>query len=514
MTGRGRAGAGRVAAVLAAVTVLLAGCGGAATDQGAAQPDGELTVALQFPPRAAYAFDADDGARLQSLGVAETLTSVDGNVAPVPSLATAWQQSADGRSWRFTLRPGVRFHDGAPLDPAAVVTALRYVAGVSAPPRAIRGIGFAVAADGPDAVRITTSAPDPVMPLRMSSGNLGILSPAAYAGGGAPEVVRTATGPYVLDAVNGTDSAVLVRNDAYWGTRGGAGRVTVRYVTDPQTRALAVQSGDVQFAEGLPNASLPQLRSSGAEVVEYPNARTVELLLNQSAAPFSDLRVRQAVTKAIDRPVLAAQVLGGAADPAADLFGAAVPWGVTQPPPAADVEGAKTLLAQAGYGPARPLTVRLQTFPNRPELPVLATAIQAMLARAGVTVQIQVGNYDAQEPDVLAGRFDMFLNSRSYLSDYPDATSTLSSDYTCEGSYNIDHFCSPAYDALIARLPTVTDVAARQQLFAQAARMLTDQAVGVMVVHPKNTAVLSGATGFVPDPLGVRPVLPPLQRTG
>ncbi|MDN5918102.1 MAG: ABC transporter substrate-binding protein [Pseudonocardia sp.] len=504
----------RIAAGLAVLMLLVAGCGGAAAEQGAAQPDGELTVALQFPPRSAYAFDADDGARLQSLGVAETLTSVDENVAPVPSLATAWEQSPDGRSWRFTLRPGVRFHDGAPMDSAAVVTALSYVAGVSAPPRAIRGIGFAVAADGPDAVRITTSAPDPVMPLRMSSGSLGILSPAAYAGGEAPNVVRTATGPYVLDTVNGTDSAVLLRNDAYWGTPSGAKRVTVRYVTDPQTRALALQSGDVQFAEGLPNASLAQLRSSGAEVIEYPSARTVELLLNQSAAPFADLRVRQAVTKAIDRPVLAQQVLGGAATPSADLFGAAVPWGVTRPPPAADVEGAKALLAEAGYGPDRPLTVRLQTFPNRPEMPVLATAIQAMLAPAGITVAIEVGDYDAQEPDVLAGRYDMFLNSRSYLSDYPDATSTLSSDYTCAGSYNIDQFCSPAYDALIARLPGVSDVGQRQQMFARAARMLTDQAVGVMVVHPRNAAGLNGASGFEPDPLDLVPVLPPLVRTG
>lgn len=505
----------RLAALCAGALLALTACasGGRGT-AGTVQPDGEVTVALQFPPRAAYTFEADDGARLMSLGVAETLTTVDDQVQPAPMLATSWEQTADPRTWRFVLREGVAFHDGTPLTPDSVVTALRYVASVSAPPRSIRGIGFEIASDGPSAVRITTAAPDPVVPLRMSSGNLGVLAPAAYAGGGQPSVVRTGTGPYVLGTVNGADSAMLTRNATYWGTKAGAAKVTVRYVTDPQSRALALQSGDVQFAEGLPSASLDQLRSAGADVAEYPGARTVELLLNQSAAPFSDVRIRRAVTKAIDRPVLASQVLAGTADPAAGLFGRAVPWGATTPPSGTDVDGAKALLAEAGYGPDKPLTVRLWTFPNRPEMPVLATAIQSMLGAAGITVEVTVGDYSAQEPEVLGGRFDMFLNSRSYLSDYADATSTLTSDYTCGGSYNIDHYCSAAYDALIASLPAVADVSARQQLFATAAQMLTDDAVGVMIVHPLNSAGSRGATGFVADPLGVRPVLPSLARTG
>ncbi|MBO4236577.1 ABC transporter substrate-binding protein [Pseudonocardia alni] len=502
----------KMAALLAAAALVLTGCG-AGTGGGTGTPDpaGELTVALQFPPRADYTFDADDGARLQSLGVAETLTTVDADARPAPMLATAWEQQ--GNTWRVTLRQDVRFHDGTPLTPDAVVTALRYVAGVEAPPRAIRGIGFAVTPDGADAVRITTTEPDPVMPLRLSSGNLGILAPAAYAGGGAPRYLRTATGPFVLDSVSGADSAQLVRNDDYWGEPAGAARVTVRYVEDPQARALAIQAGDVQFAEGLPQAQLAQVRAAGAEVVEYPNARTVPLQLNQSATPFSDLRVRQAVTAALDRPVLAQQVLAGGAAPAADLFGAAVPWGETTPPPGADVARARQLLAEAGYTEQNPLTVRLWTFPNRPELPALANAIQAMLGAAGVTVDITVGNYEAQEPKVLAGDYDMFLNSRSYLSDFPDAASTLTSDYTCDGSYAIDQYCSPAYDALVDRLNSTEDPAARQQLFREAAAMLTRDAVGVMVVHPRNTAVLRGATGFVPDPLQIRPVLPQLSPT-
>jgi peptide/nickel transport system substrate-binding protein len=311
---------------------------------------------------------------LARFGVVETLVALDAAGGPVPGLAVSWQRQ-DARTWRFELRQGVAFHDGSPLTAAAVVTALRYISSVPAPPRAIAGIGLQAIAAGPDAVLVSTTAPDPILPLRLSSGSLGILAPAAYAGSGNPDVIGTGTGPLQLIEVNGTQGASLVRYDDYWGEQAAAARITVRYVPDPQARALAVLAGDANVAEGLPQASLAELSAAPGVVVEsYPAARTIELLMNQSAPPFSDIRVRRAVTAAIDRPALAAQVLAGTALPAADLFGPAVPWGATEPPPGPDLDKARRLLAEAGYGPGRSLSVRLWTFPNRPELPLLATA--------------------------------------------------------------------------------------------------------------------------------------------
>lgn len=496
-----------LAPLVVVLALLLSACGGAPAG------DGGVAVALQFPPRAGYAFDADDGGLLTKLGVAEPLVGLDPRGDPVPGLATAWTR--DGATWRFTLREGVRFHDGARLDANAVVTALTYVLGRPAPPRAITDIGLQVAAEGPMTVRATTTVPDPVLPLRLSSGTTSILSPAAYATGQQPSPVGTATGPLRMTEVRGTEGATLERFNGYWGERARAARVDVRYVTDPQTRELALRSGDVGFTEGLPETSRAGLTADpSVTFAEFPAARTILLQLNQSAPPFADVRVRRAVTAALDRNVLANQVLGGSAVAASDLFGPAVPYGSTQAPPAADVPGARALLAQAGYTERTPLRVRLWTFPNRPELPVLAQAIAAQLQAAGIATEITVGQYDAQEPEVLAGRFDMFLNSRSYLSDFPDAAGTLASDYTCGGSYAIDHYCSPAFDALVAQLGAATDLAVRSRLSRQAAAMLVGDAVGVPVVHPRNTAAERGVTGFVPDPLDLRPVLPALAPAG
>jgi peptide/nickel transport system substrate-binding protein len=514
MLGRTRGAPGVV--VVVAVVLLLTSCSSApSADVGTVLPDREVTVAFQFPPRSAYALDSDEGARLARFGVVETLVALDEDAQPVPQLATAWEQQVDLRTWRFQLRPGVVFHDGNVLDSAAVVTALGYISSVAAPPRAINGIGLKVAADGADAVLISTTEPDPILPLRLSSGATGILSPVAYAGGGQPAIIRTGTGPLQLTEVNGVQSATLLRFDGYWGEKAAAETINVRYLPDPPARALAIRAGDVNLTEGLPEASLAELSATeGVTVESYPAARTIELLLNQSAPPFSDIRVRQAVTAAIDRPALAQQVLNGAALPAAELFGPAVPWGSTKPPAGANVAEARRLLADAGYGPDNPLSVRLWTFPNRPELPLLATAVQAMLAQAGIQARIEIGDYAAQEPQVLAGRFDMFISSRSYLSDFPDPTGVLTSDYSCAGSYNIDHYCSAEFDALLATLPGISDPGQRQQVFREAAQKLVADAVGVPLVHARNTVALRGVTGFVADPLDLRPVLPELAQVG
>lgn len=97
----------------AALLLVLSACSGGASPT-ASSANGEITVAMQFPPRSAYAFDADDGALLMTLGVAETLTTVDANAQPTAGLATAWEKTSDPKTWRFTLRQGVTFHDGTP----------------------------------------------------------------------------------------------------------------------------------------------------------------------------------------------------------------------------------------------------------------------------------------------------------------------------------------------------------------------------------------------------------------
>jgi peptide/nickel transport system substrate-binding protein len=90
----------------------------------------------------------------------------------------------------------------------------------------------------------------------------------------------------------------------------------------------------------------------------------------------------------------------------------------------------------------------------------------------------------------------------------------LSSDYSCSGTYNLNRFCSPEFDALVAGLVEVPDPAARQDTFARAARLLEAESVGVPLVHTVDSSATRGVTGFVPDPAGRVLVTSELARTG
>lgn len=361
---------------------------------------------------------------------------------------------------------------------------------------------------------MSTAAPDPILPLRLSSANTAILSSAAYASN-PPTVQGTGTGPMRITAINGTRSATLARFDGYWGGRPRLAGVTANFVSDPAARALSLRAGDVDIAQELPESAALEFTGSDGYVNEtVASPRTDSLLLNQSAPPFDDVRVRRAIAMAIDRTALGEQALAGSAVPASELFGPAVAWGSQERPPAPDVDGARTLLAEAGFGQDNPLRVSLGTYANRAELPTLATAVQGMLRAVGVEATIQVADYDAQEPDLLAGRYDMYLLSRSYLLDVPDAGSTLSSDYSCQGSYNINQYCSPAFDALLAPLSTTADPLARQEVFRRAAAALNTDVVGVPLVHTQANGVGSNVTGYTVDPLAKTLVTAGLAKTG
>ncbi|WP_240157151.1 ABC transporter substrate-binding protein [Pseudonocardia broussonetiae] len=502
------------ACALALLACLLTACGtGAAPSTGAVVPDGAVTIALQFAPRSGLAIDTDDAFLLTQLGAVETLVSVDAERRPQPGLATGWTQT-DPTTWRFALRPGVVFHDGSPLTADAVVGALTHVAGGAAPPRAIAGTGLTAEADG-DAVLVRTADPDPILPLRLSAPGTAVLAPSAYTGDGPPSVVGTGTGLLQITGADAAQGIELTRFDGYWGERAQVSAVSARFLPDPTARALAFRAGDVDVVVGLPEPAVLELRASpDVQVQTVPTPRTASLYLNQSAPPFDDVRVRRAVALAVDRTALAEQALAGSALPASEVFGPAVPWGAPGPAPAADPAAAAALLAEAGHGPGNPLTVRLWTYPNRPELPTLATAVQAMLAGAGITADIRLGEYAAQEPEVLAGRYDMMLLSRNLLTDLPDAAGVLTSDYGCAGTYNLNRSCSPALDALVAGLVDVPDAAARQDVFARAAQLLEAEAVGVPLVHTVDSSATRGVTGFVPDPANRVLVTAELARTG
>lgn len=462
--------------------------GAPTSEPSASAGDRTITWASRETVDAAWAVETDDAFMMTLAGIAETLTrtSFDGELEPL--LATEWKRTGD-LTWDFTIRDGVTFQDGTALDANVAAAALNHLLEVEAPARSFNPTAIAdVQATQDNVVTITSTEPNALIPLYVASPNTVILAPSAYEGDTInPE--STGTGPFTVTGQNLPGGFTLARNDKYWGGAVALAGIEVLLVPDGATRATLLQSGEADIASSLPIPTIPLIEAnSDLAVVRGQLARTNSLYLNNSRAPTSDVKVRQALQAAIDVDAIANQVLEGAVVPASGPFASTAAWAPAAATPiVADVDRAKSLLAEAGFGEGE-LTLSLWTYPSRAELPDVAVAIQGMLAEAGVIAEIRVADYAAMEADVLGGNYDLFILSRGYLTDINDPAGFLRADYTCEGTYNLSLFCDPEVDAALSAAVANEDSAARYTVYADIASRLQADAVDVFLYNPQELA--------------------------
>ena len=493
------------AALSLAALLSVTACGSfTASGDSANAADHSLTIALQFTPKAGYALETDDAYVLSQAGCLETLLKYDFQAGELqPSLATKWKQSSP-TAWDFTLRQGVKFQDGTPFDADSVVFALTKLLKSATPPRAFKPSQISgVQAVDASTVRITTPKPSALVPYRLASVNTGILSKAAYAGRGI-DPVKHCTGPFTITAQTPQQSMTLQRNDAYWGPKAALAKAEAKFLPDGNARATQVRTGESQVGLGIPAASIKDLQGDKNLVVSDANTpRTTGLYLNDSKAPFSNPDVRKAIQQTIDLDAIAKTIYSGTVTPAFGPFAASEPWAPKGVQPAThDVDAAKALLQKAGYGPGK-LTLTLRAYTERPEFADLAAVVQEQLKQVGITVKVAMSDYAGLEPSLLSGNFDMTLLSRNHLTDIADPGGFLDADYTCKGTFNISHYCDPAFDAKLAEASGEQDPAARYAIYAELAEQLQEKAVTVFLISDKTVAARrSGVQNFIDDPLG------------
>ncbi|MEV5342103.1 ABC transporter substrate-binding protein [Streptomyces sp. NPDC052676] len=471
------------------VVPLLAGCFASEGGGGSAGEEGSrLRVALAFPPAEKLSPYGADATILSRLGVTEGLTALDGNGAPVPALAASWRRE-DDRTWVFTLREA-RFQDGTAVTPAAVAASLTRATEAEPAPSALSGVTLTAEAEGERAVRIGTGEPDPVLPLRLASPSLAVLSGKAYRTKGRVDPVGTGTGPFKLTETDGSRSATLARFDDYWDGRAQASGIDARFIADGTARAAALRTGQVDIAEAIPVAQAASLDAGVRR--ETATTRTTSLFLNTAKGPFKDPALRAAARAAVDTSALADGVYEGHADPGAGVYGPAVTW----------AEG-KRREPVGRVKAARPdgASVTLATYDNRPELPEAAQVLKQQLEKAGFKVRLEVREYSRLESDALAGKFDAFVGARNSLLDTGDPVAVLASDHTCDGGYNLALLCDKAIDRAVGKAASVSDPAARQDaVMAAEARVLGTDAVVPLVHQRVITGVGDGVSGVVLDP--------------
>lgn len=395
-----------------------------------------------------------------------------------PLLATEWEW-VDDTTLVFTLRDDVTFSDGTPFTSEDVkATFDRYIA-----MKSVLGTQLAVVesytADDPTTFTIKTTRPTGTL--------LGVLTMIfmGKADGASSDEYWAApigTGPFVLDKFTPNDSIEMSRNDAYWGEPAKLSTLTFQQIDNISSRVTALSNGSAQVIAGVPNDQIGTVTGFPDVVLEQIPSLTYNFLWFQnSREPFTDVRVRKAMMMALDMPTIISSLLGETATPMAALcpepaFGCVPSDGW----PTYDPEGAKELLAEAGYADGFSATVDFSTA--NAGMDQLVTAMVSYWSEVGVDVAPKADDQASFTAAIASpGNFDMIINPN--LNTTGDADFTLNRLYTCAA--NRLGYCNPELDELLKQAQGETDRDTRLELYQEISDILAEDtpAIGLYGIN-------------------------------
>jgi peptide/nickel transport system substrate-binding protein len=459
-----------------------------------------LRVANQGDAQAMDPHALNEALQLSLLGnVYEPLVGRDRKLALTPALAIRWSNTSP-MVWRFELRRGVRFHDGAPLTAADVVFSFQRAAGEGSDMRSytasIKAVRAVVGDGGGEAIEIETYAPFPILPEVIS--NVYIMSRAWCEANQASRPVdrrkgienaasfkASGTGPFQLKERQPGTRTVLTRFAGYWSPlTTNVTEVVFTPIGNDATRVAALLSGEIDLMEPVPLQDIARLKASPAlKVLQGPELRTVFLgmdqqrdeLLHSSVKgrnPFKDRRVRQAVYQAIDIEAIRTRVMRGAATPAALMVGPGVngyPADLDRRLPY-DPAAAKRLLAEAGYPSGFEVGMNCPNdrYVNDAKI---CQAIAANLARIGVRIHLQAEAKVTYFPKILRRQTSLYL--LGWTPGTYDAHDVLvallaTPNEEGQGQTNLGSYSNARVDALTAAVQSETDPTRRHALIREA----------------------------------------------
>jgi peptide/nickel transport system substrate-binding protein len=421
----------------------------------------------------------------------------------VPGLATEWKvDPADKTKWRFTLRQGVKFHDGSDFNADAVIWNLDKVLNDKAPQFDKRQ-----SAQVDDAtVEITTKAVDSFFPYQMLW--FLVSSPAQYEKVGKDwdkfASQPSGTGPFRLTKLVPRELVELTKNTEYWDKKRIPKTDKLVLVPMPEalTRTNALLAGQVDLIETPAPDAVPQLKSAGMKIVDNITPHVWNYHLSVlPGSPWTDVRLRKALNLAIDRDAVVG-LMNGLAKPAKGQVDPSSPWfGKPTFELKYDLAEAKRLVKEAGYSPEKPLKAKF-IIANGGTGQMLSLPMNEFLQQSfkeiGIDVEFKVVELEVLYTAWRKGAADESMagitsNNIAYVTSDPlyAIVRFFHSGQIAPVGVNWGGYKNPKVDALIDEAKQSFDAAKQDQLLAQAHAMIVDDAVLVWVVHDTNPHALS-----------------------
>jgi peptide/nickel transport system substrate-binding protein len=483
------------------VVVALAGCGSTKQPSGApasgstaAGGDRTFTYAdnneimVGWDPATSYSNE-----NIAMSNMYEQLVRYDSTAKKVvPLLADSWKSEQGGKRWTFTLHEGVKFHTGRPFDAAAAKAALDRTIKLNQGAAYEWGAVKKISAPDPRTLVFDLSYAAP-LDLIASSGYAAYMydakaAPAKGLHKWFESGKDAGTGPYTVKQWNkGAETELRLEGfPGYW--RGWDGqhfkRVVFRHVPRDTTAAQLLESGEVTFVSRLSPQLWERVKSvRGVKTSSSPSFQNLLALLNTASGPLKDVRVRKAVSLAMDYDGLQS-ALKGAGVPAHGVIPEGLIGYDESIANAQDLDTAKSLLAEAGYGPGKKsMKLTLTHAEGDDDEALTASILKSNLAGLNIDVDVRplqwTSQWDKGKSADASKRQDIFV--MYWYPDYADPFSWFTNIFHSakEPFFNLSYYDNPKLDSLIDGLQekTATDRAAAETDYKAAQKILVDDAV-------------------------------------
>ncbi len=447
-----------------------------------------------------------------------------GKTKVVPALAKSWETSEDGLTWTFSLREGVKFHDGTDFNAQAVKFNFDRWMNEEHPYHDGEFVYWSYMFGGfPGIVKEVQVVDDYTVEVTLNKKSAPFLSNLAMApfAISSPTAIKkygedyfkhpVGTGAFKLKEWNRGDKIALVRNDNYWNGKAYLEKVVFRVIPDNTARFMELQSGTIDLMDGVNPNSVPQVKDSNdLKLILRPSMNVGYMAMNFDKKPLGNPLVRRAINHAINKEEMIEALYAGLAEPAKNPLPPAL-WGYNDDIEEYEynLEKAKELLAEAGYADGFKTT--LWAMPNpRPYMPqpkLIAQTIQSNLKEIGVEVEIKSYDWATYLQKLENGEHDMCLMGWTGDNGDPDnfLYVLLDKDNAVKGSSgNYSFYRSDKLHDILIKAQVTMDRDERIKLYNEAQEIIHNDAPWVPVAHSTPPLALKDVVmNYIPSPLGI-----------